>query len=111
VYHIGGDVELTNRELVTTLLDACGAGADRVVGVPDRKGHDRRYSLDDTLLRSMGYAPARPFRESLLATVRWYAENRDWWEPLKTPGGAARPGDRRPSPAAGEGLAGAGHPR
>jgi dTDP-glucose 4,6-dehydratase len=111
VYHIGGDVELTNHELVAALLDACGAGPDMVVGVPDRKGHDRRYSLDDTLLRGMGYTPARPFQQSLRATVRWYADSREWWEPLKAPGGAGGPGGGRPSSAAGEGLAGAGHPR
>jgi dTDP-glucose 4,6-dehydratase len=53
--------------------------------VPDRLGHDRRYSLDDGLLRSMGYVPQVDFRDGLTETVRWYAENRAWWEPLKTP--------------------------
>jgi dTDP-glucose 4,6-dehydratase len=56
--------------------------------VEDRKGHDRRYSLDDSRLRAMGYAPARPFADGLKATVRWYEENRGWWEPLKAPGDA-----------------------
>jgi dTDP-glucose 4,6-dehydratase len=83
VYHINGDVELTNRELTGMLLDACGASWEMVRPVEDRKGHDRRYSLDDSLLRGMGYAPARPFAEGLKATVRWYEENRGWWEPLK----------------------------
>jgi dTDP-glucose 4,6-dehydratase len=54
-----------------------------VTRVPDRKGHDRRYSLDDSVLRAMGYTPGVPFREGLEATVRWYADNRAWWEPLK----------------------------
>jgi dTDP-glucose 4,6-dehydratase len=54
-----------------------------VTPVADRKGHDRRYSLDDSVLRSMGYAPRIPFREGLPATVRWYADHRRWWEPLK----------------------------
>src|SRR5215469_13127108 len=89
VYHIGGDVELTNREVTVALLAACGAAEDLIVHVPDRKGHDRRYSLDDSLLRGMGYAPGRPFNQSLQATVRWYATHRDWWEPLKAPRGAA----------------------
>ena len=83
VYHIGGDVELANRELATALIKACGASEDMIDYVADRKGHDRRYCLDDSLLRGMGYAPARPFWENLQGTVRWYAENRDWWEPLK----------------------------
>jgi dTDP-glucose 4,6-dehydratase len=89
VYHIGGDVELTNREVTVALLAACGAAEDVIVRVPDRKGHDRRYSLDDSLLRGMGYAPSRPFNQSLQATVRWYATHRDWWEPLKAARGAA----------------------
>jgi len=51
--------------------------------VADRKGHDRRYRLDDSLLRSMGYAPRVPFSQGLKETVQWYQENRPWWEPLK----------------------------
>ena len=58
VYNIGGGTELTNQELTELLLDACGAGWDRVVHVADRKGHDRRYSLDVTKIREeLGYAP------------------------------------------------------
>jgi dTDP-glucose 4,6-dehydratase len=83
VYHINGDVELTNMELTRALLDCCGAQWDTVVNVTDRKGHDRRYSLDDTLLRSMGYAPRIPFSEGLRATFNWYRDNRWWWRPLK----------------------------
>jgi dTDP-glucose 4,6-dehydratase len=56
-----------------------------VTRVPDRKGHDRRYSLNDDALRAMGYAPQIPFRQGLEATVRWYQANRPWWEPLKRP--------------------------
>jgi dTDP-glucose 4,6-dehydratase len=83
VYHINGDVELTNTELTQAILECCGAGWDMVAPVEDRKGHDRRYSLDDSVLRGMGYAPQIPFTEGLPATVRWYARNRRWWEPLK----------------------------
>jgi dTDP-glucose 4,6-dehydratase len=54
-----------------------------VTPVEDRKGHDRRYSLDDSVLRGMGYAPRIPFAAGLRATVDWYAANRAWWEPLK----------------------------
>jgi dTDP-glucose 4,6-dehydratase len=85
VYHIDGDAELSNRELTTAILDACGATWDMVVPVTDRKGHDRRYSLDDSLLRSMGYAPRVDFADGLKATVDWYAANRSWWEPLPRP--------------------------
>ena len=51
--------------------------------VEDRKGHDRRYSLDDSALRALGYAPRIPFAAGLRSTVQWYVDNRDWWEPLK----------------------------
>src|SRR6202044_325336 len=57
------------------LLESCGAGWDMVTRVADRKGHDRRYSLDDSVLRAMGYRPGVPFREGLEETVRWYADN------------------------------------
>lgn len=83
VYHINGDTELTNTELTRQLLEICGAGWDMVTPVEDRKGHDRRYSLDDSVLRGMGYAPRIPFAAGLRATVDWYAANRAWWEPLK----------------------------
>jgi dTDP-glucose 4,6-dehydratase len=83
VYHISGGTELTNAELTQALLDGCGAGWEMVQPVSDRKGHDRRYSLDDSLLRSMGYRPRVPFADGLAATIRWYRENRAWWEPLK----------------------------
>jgi dTDP-glucose 4,6-dehydratase len=83
IYHINGNAELSNRELTEALLECCGAGWDMVTYVEDRKGHDRRYSLDDSLLRAMGYRPRIPFGEGLRDTVRWYQKNRQWWEPLK----------------------------
>ncbi|MFY1650077.1 dTDP-glucose 4,6-dehydratase [Solwaraspora sp. WMMB762] len=86
VYHIGGGTELTNKELTARLLDACGVGWERVVPVTDRKGHDRRYSLDiSKISRELGYAPSVTLDEGLADTVRWYRENRSWWEPLKKP--------------------------
>ncbi len=83
VYNVGGGTELTNRALVERLLQACGAGWDRVRMVPDRPGHDRRYSVDDTKLRALGYRPRVGFEEGLAATVAWYRENEAWWRPLK----------------------------
>jgi dTDP-glucose 4,6-dehydratase len=83
VYHINGDAELTNIELARALLGCCGVDWEMVAHVEDRKGHDRRYSLDDSLLRSMGFAPRIPFSQGLADTVRWYERNRSWWEPLK----------------------------
>jgi dTDP-glucose 4,6-dehydratase len=84
VYHIGGGTELTNRELTGRLLAACGAGWDRVMEVPDRKGHDLRYSLGIGKIREeLGYEPLTAFDEGLADTVAWYRDNRAWWEPLK----------------------------
>ncbi len=52
--------------------------------VEDRPGHDRRYALDTTRLRGLGWEPARPFEDGLAATVAWYDDHRDWWEPIKS---------------------------
>jgi dTDP-glucose 4,6-dehydratase len=79
VYHIGGEAELSNVALTEMLLDRCGVGWDRVERVADRKGHDRRYSLDDSRLRAMGYAPRVPLAAGLTEAVRWYQQNRPWW--------------------------------
>ncbi|MGW6470392.1 dTDP-glucose 4,6-dehydratase [Streptomyces nigra] len=82
-YNIGGGTELSNKELTALLLDACGAGRDRVEHVEDRKGHDLRYSVDWTKARTeLGYRPRRDFTTGLAETVAWYRENRAWWEPL-----------------------------
>jgi dTDP-glucose 4,6-dehydratase len=83
VYHIDGGAELSNRELTQKLLDACGCGWEMVTPVADRKGHDRRYSLDDSATRALGYAPRTHFDEGLKATISWYEENRAWWESLR----------------------------
>ncbi len=92
VYHIGGGTELTNKELTALLLEACGAGWDMVEPVADRKGHDRRYSLEISKIRDeLGYEPAVSFADGLAATVAWYRDNRAWWEPLKQPGTAQSP--------------------
>jgi len=82
VYHIAGTAELTNNELTGRLLEACGRGWDLVEQVEDRKGHDRRYSLDDGRLRALGYEPQVSFEQGLKETVRWYAEHPDWWAGL-----------------------------
>ncbi|WCN04671.1 dTDP-glucose 4,6-dehydratase [Streptomyces sp. M92] len=90
VYNIGGGTELTNRELTGLLLDACGAGRDRIEYVADRKGHDLRYSVDWSKARDeLGYRPGRDFTAGLAGTVAWYRANRAWWETLKQRTGSA----------------------
>ncbi|MFI9835056.1 dTDP-glucose 4,6-dehydratase [Streptomyces sp. NPDC051913] len=84
VYNIGGGTELSNKELTGLLLEACGAGWDRVRHVEDRKGHDLRYSVDWTKIRTeLGYEPRHDFATGLADTVAWYRDHRTWWEPLK----------------------------
>ena len=84
VYNIGGGTELTNSELTGRLLAATGTGWDRVERVPDRLGHDRRYSVDwSKIHRELGYTPAHSLEDGLADTVEWYTTHRDWWEPLK----------------------------
>ncbi|HEU4543196.1 MAG TPA: dTDP-glucose 4,6-dehydratase [Jiangellaceae bacterium] len=85
IYNIGGGTELTNRELTSMLLSACGADWDSVEMVEDRKAHDRRYSVDITKIsEELGYKPRVLFEKGLSDTVAWYRNNRAWWEPLKT---------------------------
>jgi len=80
VYHVAGTAELTNIELTERILKAVGADESAIERVADRKGHDRRYSLDDTKLRGIGYAPKTSFDDGLASTIAWYAENPAWWK-------------------------------
>ena len=94
VYHVGGGTELSNVELTSRLLQACGAGWDRVDHVTDRQGHDLRYSLDITKIREeLGYEPQVRFDEGLAMTIDWYRDNRSWWEPLRARAAIRRSGD------------------
>jgi len=83
-YNIGGGEELTNRALTEAILTRMGrAWDDAVQPVDDRLGHDRRYSVDDSRLRALGYAPRWTFTDGLDATIAWYLDNQAWWRPLK----------------------------
>ncbi|MEU7478922.1 dTDP-glucose 4,6-dehydratase [Lentzea sp. NPDC042327] len=84
VYNIGGGTELTNRELTERLLAATGRDWSSVEPVEDRKGHDRRYSVDiSKIAAELGYKPQVDFTTGLAETVEWYRAHREWWEPLK----------------------------
>jgi dTDP-glucose 4,6-dehydratase len=83
VYNVGGE-ERENADVARRIVDLTGADESLIRHVDDRPGHDRRYALDDTRLRSLGWAPARSFDEGLAATVEWYRDNRGWWEPIKS---------------------------
>jgi len=91
-YAIGAGNPKTNRSLIGTLCETLdrlaprpgGSARDLVTAVPDRPGHDRRYEIDASRSRTeLGWTPAHSFEEALEKTVRWYLENRSWWEALR----------------------------
>ena len=84
VYNVGGGNELTNLDLTRRILDFTGQDLTLVRRVPDRPGHDRRYAVDCSRIRALGWAPAHPFEEALEATVAWYRDHPGWWRPLKS---------------------------
>jgi len=90
IYNIGGGNEISNRELTDRLLALCGRDESAVQYVADRPGHDRRYSVDCSKLRGLGWAPAHDFEDGLARTVAWYRDQRWWWEPLKARAAVAR---------------------
>ncbi|MGZ4397228.1 MAG: dTDP-glucose 4,6-dehydratase [Gaiellaceae bacterium] len=85
IYNIGGGHEVENVEVVKLILELTGAPESLVQRVPDRPGHDRRYSLDCGKAKSeLGWEPQVAFQNGLAETVAWYRDNRAWWEPIKS---------------------------
>jgi dTDP-glucose 4,6-dehydratase len=82
-YNVGGE-EHENLEITQRILELTGAEPGLVRHVDDRPGHDRRYSLDDSKLRALGWASGRSLEEGLAETVEWYRDNRTWWQPIKS---------------------------
>lgn len=81
-YLIAGK-EFTNMEVTKKILQALGKGEEWIEYVKHRLGHDFRYAIDDSKLRSLGWRPKVEFDEGLELTVNWYKENEWWWKPLK----------------------------
>lgn len=84
VYNISADNEHTNIETTHLILDELRKPQSLIEHVLDREGHDRRYSLDSTKLRKLGWQPKIKHEEGIRDTVRWYVENEDWWRKIKT---------------------------
>jgi dTDP-glucose 4,6-dehydratase len=83
-YNVGSGIEATIEEIADRVLELTEKPQTLKKIVPDRPGHDRRYLLDASKISTeLGWAPAHRFEDGLAETVGWYAENRDWWEPLK----------------------------
>jgi dTDP-glucose 4,6-dehydratase len=83
VYNVAANEEHENVELTRIIVEHLSVDSSLVRNVEDRAGHDRRYSLDTTKLRSLGWRPRHEFEEGVRATIDWYRDNRDWWEPVK----------------------------
>lgn len=84
VYNIGGGTELSNKELTSLILEVMDMGPEMIKPVADRKGHDRRYSVDwGKINRELGYSPRESLSSSLTSLVDWYRANEAWWRPLK----------------------------
>jgi dTDP-glucose 4,6-dehydratase len=92
VYNVGSGDERSNLELTHAILDRIGADASAIEHVPDRPGHDRRYAVDSSEVRALGWAPTVTFDEALDATIDWYRRNEWWWRPLVDAGDADRRG-------------------
>ncbi len=85
VYNLGGGNSRTNLEVTRRLLELTGCDFERSVRhVADREGHDRRYALDSSKARALGWSPRTPFETGLDDTVAWYRRREDWWRPIKS---------------------------
>lgn len=83
IYNIGAHNEITNLHVTTQLLELTGRDETFVERIPDRLGHDRRYSVTIDKIKALGWSVMRDFDDGLAETVDWYRHNRSWWEPLK----------------------------
>ena len=84
IYNIAAGNERTNVDLTRALCDLLGKPHSLITPVADRPGHDRRYSVDTSRTRALGWEPRWTFSDALAATVEWYRSNRWWWEPLRS---------------------------
>ncbi len=84
VYNIGAGNERNNLEITEIILRELNKPKSLMTFVKDRLGHDRRYSLDCTKIRNMGWEPGHSFDEAMHYTIQWYVNNRWWWEKLKS---------------------------
>ncbi len=85
IYNIGSDNERSNIDITQMILNALGKDESCIEYVKDRPGHDFRYSLDSSKLKSLGWRPEYSFEKGLQETVEWYTANEWWWHPLKHP--------------------------
>lgn len=83
VYNIGGHNEMRNIDIVRMICREVGKPESLITFVTDRKGHDMRYAIDPGKIHaSLGWLPETKFEDGLKKTVRWYLDNRSWWETI-----------------------------
>jgi dTDP-glucose 4,6-dehydratase len=81
IYNIGGHNEQTNLTVVKTIVQTLGKSEDLIHFVKDRPGHDRRYAIDPTKIRThLGWEPTTRFADGIKQTIQWYLDNKPWWE-------------------------------
>ena len=84
VYNIGGHNEMRNIDIVRMICKELEKPESLICHVEDRKGHDMRYAIDPTKINTeLGWNPEIKFEDGIKRTIRWYLENRAWWEELK----------------------------
>ncbi len=83
VYNIGANAQVTNRELTHKILDLLDKDESLIEPVTDRLGHDRRYAVDSSKIRALGWEPAGGLDDRLSHTIDWYRSRQDWWRPLR----------------------------
>ncbi len=86
VYNIGANAQTTNLALTRKLIEMTSRDESYIEYVTDRPGHDRRYAVDSSKIRALGWEPAHTLEQRLADTVAWYRERADWWQPLKKEG-------------------------
>jgi dTDP-glucose 4,6-dehydratase len=84
IYNVGGGNERKNVTIAEQIVRALGQSPRLIRFVLDRPGHDRRYAIDCSRLRALGWAPKVPCEEGLRQTIDWYRTHEDWWRPIKS---------------------------
>ena len=83
VYNVGGHNEMRNIDIVKLIIHELGKSEDLITYVTDRKGHDLRYAIDPTKIHNeLGWLPETKFQDGIKKTIKWYLENRQWWEKI-----------------------------